>query len=193
MLPRIIGLLGRSRVGKDTVANTIQNFYGHENTIVCRLSQPLKDAVKCLYGFTHEQVEGPQKESNQNEFGVAPRQCIQGLCDYIMERHGVEFFSNQLFAKIDHQLYAPKCVIIPDVRYPHDIEKIRARGGIVIKVTRDFQNDVPKHVWEDKIDAYQGDVTIHNAGSIHDLEQKLVQYLQNVHQLTRNENQSNRR
>jgi len=178
MLPRIIGLLGRSRVGKDTVAKTIANIYKHENhVVICRLSQPLKDAVMALYHFTPEQLEDDNKEKIDLKYNTTPRLCMKKLCDFIMKEHGDEFFSKKLFHMIDATTDPKACFVIPDVRYKHDIEYIHQRGGIVIKITRDFGDGVPKHAWEDVIDSYHGDVMFKNNGNIEDLEKQVKQYL----------------
>lgn len=84
-LPRIIGVLGRSRVGKDTFANVVvaesDGLYE-----VHRLSSPLKGACISLFGFTHAQVEGPEKERVDAGHGIRPRDAMMahatddGIC-----------------------------------------------------------------------------------------------------------------
>lgn len=59
-LVRVIGLVGRSRVGKDTIADYIISKYPYYKRV--RLSQPIKDAIRVLYGFTEQQLEGPEKK-----------------------------------------------------------------------------------------------------------------------------------
>lgn len=161
----LIGLLGRSRVGKDTAAKCIIEAVGSENASIRRLSQPLKDAVCALYGFTSEQVEEEAKEVIDPRYGKTPRSCIQLLCDHMMQLHGRDFFSKQLFGRYDSGAFGDKYVIVPDVRFEHDISEIRKRGGIVIKVERNSPT-IPHHAWEDKIDTLQGDVLVRNDGDI---------------------------
>lgn len=174
----IIGLLGRSRVGKDTAASVIVSVLGNEECTITRLSQPLKDAVRILYGFTKEQVEDEQKEMVDPRLGVTPRVCIQQLCDHIMERHGVDFFSRQLFRRYDKREYGYTHIIIPDIRYEHDIHEIRRRGGIVIKIDRPIAG-VPMHPWESHIDGLKGDCTIVNDSDISTFKDKVNQILCN--------------
>jgi hypothetical protein len=170
----IIGLLGRSRHGKDTIASVIHTII--PSTIV-RLAQPLKDAVVSLYGFTYEQVEGDAKEMLDSRYEITPRYAIQSLCDHIMNLHGRDFFSRHLFGKYDFGHYSQHgTVIIPDIRYEHDLQEVRSRGGIIIKVIRNGSN-IPNHSWETAIDDLKGDITIENNGSLDELIQKTYKSL----------------
>ena len=161
----LIGLLGRSRVGKDTVALGLKTYFNDAQII--RLSTPLKEAVCALYAFTPEQVEGPDKEVVDMRYGFTPRIAIQSLCKYMMDLNGETFFTKQCYQKIDS---SQRTFIIPDVRYSHDIDEIHKRNGIVIKVTR--PSNCPVHQWEDKISELVGDYEIVNDGSIEDLHKK---------------------
>lgn len=169
-VPKLIGILGRSRMGKDTIAGFLHQFLGgNESVTICRLSKTLKEAVCVLYGYTPEYVEGPTKELVDPRYNMTPRNAIQGLCDYIMKKHGDDFFSKQLFHAYDQNVFQGKYVIIPDIRYEHDLHEIRKRGGIVIKVVRPFGHEVPNHPWEDHIESLKGDFTLLNRGSTQEL------------------------
>lgn len=174
----IIGLLGRSRVGKDTAAAAIIDVLGNQHATIERLSQPLKDAVCGLYGFTGDQVETEQKEVVDPRYGCTPRVCIQRLCDHIMGMHGVDFFSRKLFQRYDVALSAQrKCIVIPDIRYEHDIREIQNRGGFVIKIERPVHMGVPLHPWEAHIDALAGTYTVVNDSDVNALREKISQIL----------------
>lgn len=167
----IIGLLGRSRVGKDTVAAALVSALGSAKIV--RLSQPLKDAVRALYAFTEEQLETDAKEVVDVRYGVTPRAAIQELCGHIMKEHGVDFFTRRLYANVgggDGGGGDGGCIVIPDVRYAHDIAEIRRRGGIVVKITRDLAAaGYALHPWEAAIDTMESDVVIENIGSVAEL------------------------
>lgn len=176
----LIGLLGRSRVGKDTAANAITVALGADAIRITRLSQPLKEAAKALYGFSHEQVEDAQKELIDPRYGVTPRVCIQKLCEHIMHLHGVDFFSKQLYRQYDLRHFGHHHVIIPDIRYEHDIREIRSRGGIIIKIERPLSATIPRHEWESHIDELRGDYNVTNDAGISELEIKINQILCNI-------------
>lgn len=96
-----------------------------------------------------------------------------------MEKHGTDFFSKQLYSKVDNGIFEKKHVIIPDVRHVHDIIEIQKRGGIVIKVERTGVS-VPTHAWEDAIDNMQGDFTITNNKDMEWVKLQVNQILRNM-------------
>ena len=161
-IPRIIGLLARSRSGKDTVADYIISL--NPSVVKHRLAQPVKDAVCALYGFTTDQVEGPEKEVIDTQVGISPRDAMVAMTTSTMELMGTTFFSRRLFDAFDSGSLG-RHIVVPDVRYEHDIFEIRRRGGLVIKIERDC-GLATKHAWEDCIDDMEGDVTIKNDGTV---------------------------
>lgn len=175
MLPTIIGLMGRSRVGKDTVANTICTLYPEYKIV--RLSMPLKIAACHLYGFTMEQLESSAKEEIDPRWQKTPREVIQSLSDYMMNNMGNTFFTKKLYHSYDTNEHG-KYIIIPDVRYEHDILEIQRRNGIIIKIERPENNY--RHAFENHIDFLKGNVRIINNGSLEDLREKVNQTLKNI-------------
>lgn len=165
---KIIGLLGRSRSGKDTIAEYLCNHYPEYQIV--RLSYPLKKAVCCLYDFTMDQVESSSKEAMDQRWNKTPRETIQSLTEYMMSFMGHDFFTKKLFQGYDNGKYSNH-IIIPDIRYPHDIVEIQKRGGIVIKVER--PNNLIQHEFEKHIDDLKGNITICNDKGIDDLHEKI--------------------
>jgi hypothetical protein len=166
-LPKIIGILGRSRSGKDTIANIIKDKYPEYE--ICRFAQPIKNALKEIYGFTYDQLESDCKESIDSRYGITPREAMQEMTTYYLTKHGPSFFSDKVFSLVDNNIFTN--IIIPDVRYSHDIVQIRKRGGIVIKVTRPDLS--MKHTVENHIGDLDGDYNILNDSDIISLEQKI--------------------
>ena len=60
----IIGVLGQQGAGKDTVSDYLVNNYDFEKVA---LATPVKEIVKDLFGFTHKQVSGSQKDKNKED------------------------------------------------------------------------------------------------------------------------------
>lgn len=160
-------------MGKDTVASIISELIGSQETTIHRMSKTLKEAVCVLYGYHPDVVEGPSKEEVDPRYGITPRCAIQGICDYLMQRHGCQFFSKQVFAAYDQGAFGTHHVIIPDIRYEHDLVEIRKRGGVIIKIVRPYGSDVPCHPWEAHIDELKGDYCIKNTGQIDDLRKRV--------------------
>lgn len=172
---KIIGLLGRSRVGKDTVAEILCNKTGKYQIV--RLSYPLKKAVCCLYDLTMDQLETSAKEAIDTRWNKTPREVIQSLTDYMMNYMGNDFFTKILFNHYDSGKYSDH-IIIPDIRYPHDIVEIQKRGGIVIKIER--PNNPIRHEFEKHIDNLEGNMTIVNDKGLDHLHEKINQILRNI-------------
>lgn len=173
-LPHIIGLLGRARRGKDTVANYIIKKYPCYTNI--KLSKPIKDAAKSLYDFTYEQLEGSQKEIIDPRWNISPRDAMVFITSTFMNKMGTDFFSKRLFGEFDTsaEVSAQNYIIISDVRYENDLAEIKKRNGIIIKIIRDIE---PYHEWESQIDTFTDTnggentckYTISNNGSLADL------------------------
>lgn len=160
----IIGILGRSRVGKDTVATFLAESLGYS---ISRLASPIKGACRELFGFTAEQMEGPTKEHVDSHIGCTPRECMVWLTEHMRAQYGPTFFMDQLFSR---EKNVQSGIVIPDVRYASDMEAIRRRGGIIIKVSR--KHPEFRHDFEDHIDTLHGDIHITNDGTIEDLRRQ---------------------
>jgi len=169
---KIIGLLGRSRSGKDTVADHLMVLFPEYQ--IKRLSAPLKEASVALYGFTSAQIEGPLKEVTDARWSKTPRECIQSLTEYMMDHMGKDFFTKRLWDQCQSQHLTH--IIIPDIRYEHDIYEIHRRGGIVIKVERP-NNPFPRHAFENQIDFIKGDYRILNDSTIESLQKQVEQLI----------------
>lgn len=165
-LPKLIGILGRSRSGKDTVANIISKLY--PNYVICRFAQPIKNALQEIYNFTPEQLEDDQKELVDPRYNISPRQAMQEMTYFYLNKHGAGFFSDKLFSQFDNK---NNQIIIPDVRYEHDIHQIHKRGGIILKITRPSLK--LQHSVENNINELKGDYELVNDGTIKDLEEHI--------------------
>jgi len=179
-LPNLIGILGRSRSGKDTTANIIMSLYP-DQYILKRFAQPIKNALKEIYDFTPEQLEDDEKEHIDERYNITPRQAMQEMTAHYLKKHGGAFFSERVFTTFDTMTNAnakitatsPFGIIIPDVRYEHDIKAIRTRGGIIIKIIRPSLTINQQHTVEDNIQTFEGDYTIVNDGDISLLQRKI--------------------
>jgi len=167
-LPHIIGLVARSRRGKDTVADYICDRYPEFNYKNIKLSKPVKDVAKILYGFSYQQLEGNEKEIIDPRWNITPRDAMVYITTAFMTRHGPDFFSKKIFSDFDDAALSdtPKHIIITDVRYENDISEIIKRNGIVIKIIRDTE---PYHSWENNIDNLEASYTIYNNSTLDDL------------------------
>jgi dephospho-CoA kinase len=165
-LPKIIGLLGRSGRGKDTVATYI--IEKHPHYINVKFAKIIKEIAGILFDWNSE-VETVQKNIVDSRWGISPREAMVFITNVFREKMGADFFSKRIFQK--HQ---DDYIIITDLRYEPDIEEIKKRGGIIIKILR---NTEPNYEWEDDIDGFYADYTICNNGSREYLLQQINQIL----------------
>lgn len=156
MVPKIIGLVGRARSGKDTAAT----FFRTTHT-VRRFAQPMKDAIKALYGWSDVNIETNLKDVEDTQWGLTPRQAMIHMAETTKKLVTPDFFVKRLFSD-----WKGEPIVIADVRYENEIQEIHKRGGITIKIKR---ASVPKHDFEDQIDSLQTTYEVGNDGTLHEL------------------------
>jgi hypothetical protein len=164
----IIGLVGRSRVGKDTAASFFEGTHQ-----VRRLAQPVKDACKVLYGWSDREVESAAKEAHDPKWNLTPRMAMVHLTHAMRQCNGTNFFTKRFFENWDGQP-----VVIPDVRFNDDVTEIHRRGGITIKITRE---GCPDHSFEFPIDFLGTTYEVTNDGTVEELKEKIVRCLEGCH------------
>jgi hypothetical protein len=160
MTPKIIGLAGRARSGKDTVAT----LFGKTHRVV-RFAQPIKDAVKALYGWSDVAMETDIKDVVDPHWGVSPRSAMVHMAQTTRLFVANDFFVRRLFDS-----WEGDTIVIPDVRYKHEVDAIHARGGITIKITRE---GIHKHDIEFTVDELETTYQITNNGSLDDLRRQI--------------------
>lgn len=69
--------------------------------------------------------------------------------------------------------------IITDTRFPNEAQAIKDKGGVVIKVDRPGVGPVNGHPSEDALKDYNFDYVIHNGGSINDLDNRVIEFINN--------------
>lgn len=156
MVTKIIGLVGRARVGKDTVAN-----FFHTTHTVRRFAQPMKDAIKALYGWSDIAIESNLKDSIDPYWGITPRTAMIHMAESTKQFVSRDFFVKRLFGE-----WGGEPIVIADVRYENEIKAIHENGGITIKITR---AGVHKHDVEDHIDSLETTYEVGNDGTLHEL------------------------
>lgn len=151
----VIGVQGYKRSGKDTIADHLVNSYNFERY---SFANPIKEACKHLFGFTDEQVYGDLKDVVDYNWNITPRYALQimgtEIFQYdIQERipelkvigrtHWVKrfemWYNDQLILQNEMNNFENDGtfhVVIPDVRFQHEVDGIRKVGGKIIKVIR---------------------------------------------------------
>lgn len=170
----IIGLVGRARSGKDSVANVLCEEYGYQRE---RFAGPLKDMLRtllraagCPSHCLEYWIEGGGKElSCPYLMGRTPRHAMQTLGD----QWGRQLIHADLWAGIGAQR-APDNGLFADVRYLNEAAAIRRHGGKIVRITRPCADILPAtHTSESELDSISCDYHLANVGTLENLADKV--------------------
>jgi hypothetical protein len=181
---RVVGVCGRRRSGKDTVANILHELYGYENV---KISNDLKNALKILFGFNHEQIEGHLKDVVDERWGVSPRQAMQFIGTEVMQykisellpdmgrKFWIKGFINKHIVHEDRS----KLLVITDIRFLHEYLELRKYLSdelLMLKIERDMPcSQADEHCSEQEFLQIPVDYTIKNNGTKEDLKSSVQQ------------------
>lgn len=169
----IIGLVGFAGSGKGSVGDILTRDFGFTKV---SFADGLKDSVSVIFGWPRELLEGDTDDSRKFRetkdewwssklgYSVTPRKMLQLM--------GTEAGRNVFHEDIWVHSVARRCellenVVIPDTRFPNEIDFIRKAGGFVVRVVRGKDPS-----WFDTaIEANRG-----NVSSFNEMEEGKVHY-----------------
>lgn len=168
MTIKVIGLTGLAGCGKSTAASYLARYHGYERL---RLSGPLKDMLRAI-GLTDRHIEGDLKDVPCDLLcGKTPRYAMQTLGTEWRDMIGVRLWSN---IWLDRARSTPYAVVAEDVRFPHEVEGVKAVDGLVVNIIRPDQAIVTSgHASEAFAATLPHDVTLINDGGITDLYRRV--------------------
>lgn len=167
---KIIGITGRARTGKDTLANFLVEDHGF---LKLSFAAPIRAFASDITGIPVAELEnGPAKEAPLEWLGgVSPR--------YIMQTVGTEWgrdmIDRDLWVKVVEQKIrqarrsGAAGVVISDVRFDNEAEFIRQWGGRVVELARPGTAAVAAHSSEDGIETDLIDAWFVNSGAMSEL------------------------
>jgi hypothetical protein len=138
----IIGVAGFAGSGKGTVSDLLVDEYGFNKLA---FADPLKDATAAIFGWPRHLLEGDTKESRDfretpdpwwsERFGfkVLPRWALQKLGT----EGAREVLSDSIWVNaLEKRIGNIRKVVVTDVRFPNEVEKIKELHGFNIRVVR---------------------------------------------------------
>jgi len=149
----MIGLVGRARAGKDTVADFLVDEFGFHKIA---FADKLKDAFSAYHKIPREWCDGVGVDREEQAAfysldlegnGLSPVTIREGLqrfgTELARDNFGKEFWIEQLFRGLPED----KKLVVPDVRFFNEAEAIRAfgRDSLVLGVDRFYENNVKEH------------------------------------------------
>lgn len=175
---RLIGVAGKARSGKDTAARFLIEEFG---LVKYSFADPIKEAVKAMFGLTDEHVNGRLKETPLPYIGESPRRIMQTLGT----EWGRDMIRPDLWVMLAQQQWrsVQECaertfnggMIVPDVRFEDEAEFIRSNGGLLIHIVRPDAPQIAGHVSEAGVNVdHSRDVVIRNDGDLDDLKAGVI-------------------
>lgn len=176
----LIGISGRKRAGKDTLASFLVNDHAFTRLA---FADPLKAIVGELNpiigyrnGFQRVRdalaLHGPERIKDEwPEY----RRLLQVHGDAVRRHIGPTVWVDALISKVHWHLAEGKPVVISDVRFPNEADRIKDLGGIVVRVNRpgtaDGTGSNDLHISETALDDYEFDQVIDNNRSTDSLRE----------------------
>jgi len=164
----IIGISGRARTGKDTIADYLVSHYGFT-----RLSfgDNVRDAVKAIYGVDTTKVA--DREAVIPQFGKSSRELLQFVGTDLCRVHvGQNVWVDRVAQDVAE---TEGDIVFSDVRFDNEAEFIR-NNGIIMTVERDVPK-VNEHISESGIVKMDCDIKVVNDGTLLNLYEKIDQII----------------
>jgi deoxynucleotide monophosphate kinase-like protein len=193
----LIGLVGKKRVGKDTIFNIIKENYPNARRIA--FADALKESAAQLLNIPIDQIDMFKMNSNIkirmidegthpiNFTGLVDMTMREFLQRYGTESHrdvfGTDFWVDEALPKIFFD--SPEAItVVTDCRFKNEVERIRWLNGKVWYVTRPGLILTDGHASEVELESIEGnaDYIINNDGNLVDLEKKVLTTLNDMYE-----------
>ncbi len=165
--PKLIGITGKARSGKDTLASYLSTKHGVERYA---FAWPLKRGLRAMFDLDGRHTDGLLKETPIIELGgKSPREMMQTLGT----EWGREFVSRSIWVDLGLARWSQyksegKSLAITDVRFENEATAIREAGGVIVHVRRGDAEAIKAHPSEAGVERQGGDLTIANDGNFED-------------------------
>jgi len=157
----IIGIAGAMGAGKTTAADElVRQFF------VCKLSfaTPLKEAACSLFGLKPEDFS-QGKSAVDPYWGITRREMLQKLGTECMRQNfGQDFWVRRAKLAVG-KVREHMTVVFDDVRFPDEANWIRNNNGVLLRVTRPQEEDVPGSSHASETQEFEVDATYDNSGT----------------------------
>lgn len=180
--PRLIGITGYKRSGKDTAAEVMAAILGFQRIA---FAGPLKDAVRAILraqGLDDATIE----ECINGDLKEAPCPYLQHKSPrYAMQTLGTEWGRELLGgyiwvkAALNRASNSDVGTIITDVRFPNEADAVRVAGGVMVRVSRpETEPDMGDtlHPSEAGIASIEADYVIRNDMSRDDFQTEVAAF-----------------
>lgn len=181
--PRVIGLSGYARSGKNEVAR-ILGRYGYAERA---FADPLREALHRLNpivtddGRTLADVRAKFDDPSSAEawdFAKTTYPQVRELLQRLGTEVGREMFGSTFWAELGVRDIRPRDrVVFTDCRFETEAQAVRSLGGQVWRISRPGLGPVNGHASETAMDGYSFDAYVNNDGTLDDLENAVSELL----------------
>jgi len=172
----IIAFSGYKSNGKDTCCNYLVNKY---KFVKLSFAEPLKQACKCIFNLTDDELYGDSKENINKIWNITPRKIMQFV--------GTELFRNQinkLIPDINNDIWVEilkqkiinnenKFIVISDLRFDNEYIMLKKLNAVIIKINRTNYNILDNHESENQLINKVMDYELYNNDSLEILYEQL--------------------
>lgn len=184
-LPRLIGLNGRARSGKDTAANFLVKDYGYTKVAWADALRACAKAINPIVGWDRlgpvrwaqlfDEL-GYEAAKDDPQYGPEFRRVLLTLgTEAGRNVLGENVWVNALLDKLDPD----KRYVIADTRFANEAEAVSERGGAVIRIVRDGLPRID-HPSETSLDLWEFDAVVINNGTLDDFYYELERSLSDL-------------
>ena len=167
-----LGMLDVDRQDEEFLEYASRNIWPFVRSF--SFADPLKSIAIQLFGLTEEQCYGTDEDKNTPiniKWENMPN--VINANGFMTAREFLQHFGTDVCRGIKPDIWTSACInrilssgtelaIVPDVRFPNEVESIQKAGGKVIRLTRKPHED--EHDSETALDGYdEFDHVIHNA------------------------------
>jgi len=169
-LPKIIGLAGPARCGKNTLATYITEMHETDSVVELAFAAPIRYMTEALLGMEPEELERCKDEPIEGMTpDISPRHIMQTLGTEwgrhtLGENFWVDIAEKKMHWYLD--LWATNTVIFTDVRFDNEARMIRAAGGRIWHMYRPNSGINSDHLSERGVRTCWGDIRLTNNTTI---------------------------
>jgi hypothetical protein len=129
----LIGLVGKARSGKDTVANHLAKTHGFRRVA---FADKLKEVCMELLDLSQDQCYGDLKEVEDPRYGKTPRWILQYIGTDVFRQIRPNIWVDLVVDRYETLIHGFHGLAVSDVRFPNEVEAIKLKGGFIWKTER---------------------------------------------------------
>ncbi len=148
-LPKLVGLSGYARSGKDTVAAFLVAEYGYRKIA---FADRLRNFVLALFPSVAEAVNAVGGDWDKAKEDPEVRRMLQGVGIAARNHIGLDVWITAALRSV----HESERIVVSDVRFVNEADALAARGGALFRIERPGTKPINSHASEIALDRYDG-------------------------------------